>query len=102
MSNYIGEFYEGVITSVTSFGFFVELKNVYVDGLVHVSSFGNDYFQFESDKFRWIGERTRRIFQVGDDIKVKVMAVDIDEHKIDFELVGQVGSKRKAKRRRKQ
>lgn len=102
MSNHIGEIHEGVITGVTSFGFFVELKNVYVDGLVHVSSFGNDYFRFESDKFRWIGERTRRIFQVGDDVKVRVMAVDIDEHKIDFELEEKAASGGKGRRRRRQ
>ncbi|MFC1664452.1 ribonuclease R [Pseudomonadota bacterium] len=102
MSNHIGEVYAGVITSVTSFGFFVELKNVYVDGLVHVSSFGNDYFRFEADKLRWIGERTRRIFQVGDDVKVKVMAVDIDEHKIDFALEQKAISAGKRRRKRKQ
>ncbi|MDF1762070.1 MAG: ribonuclease R [Oleibacter sp.] len=82
----VGEDFEGTITAVTGFGLFVELKDVYVEGLVHISTLQNDYYQFDSVKHRLIGERTRRSFRLGDRIWVRVMGVDLDERKVDFEL----------------
>ncbi len=82
----VGEVFEGVISAVTGFGLFVELKDVYVEGLVHVSSLGNDYYHFDAVKHRMTGERTSRSFRLGDSLWVMVTAVDLDERKIDFEL----------------
>ncbi len=82
----VGDVFEGVISAVTGFGLFVELKDVYVEGLVHVSSLQNDFYQFDSVKHRLIGERTRRSFRLGDSLWVQVTGVDLDERKVDFEL----------------
>ncbi len=82
----VGEDFEGVISAVTGFGLFVELKDVYVEGLVHVSTLQNDYYQFDAVKHRLVGERTRRSFRLGDNIWVRVVGVDLDDRKIDFEL----------------
>ncbi|MAD47231.1 MAG: ribonuclease R [Oceanospirillaceae bacterium] len=86
ISDRIGEEFEGVITAVTGFGLFVELKDVYVEGLVHVSHLANDYYHFDSVKHRLIGERTRRSFRLGDKLWVRVAGVDLDDRKVDFEL----------------
>ena len=82
----VGEDFEGVISAVTGFGLFVELKNVYVEGLVHVSTLQNDYYQFDPIKHRLTGERTRRSFRLGDTIWVRVMSVELDDRKVNFEL----------------
>lgn len=86
ISDRVGEEFEGVITAVTGFGLFVELKDVYVEGLVHISSLQNDYYQFDPVKHRLTGERTRRSFRLGDKLYVRVVGVDLDERKVDFEL----------------
>ena len=85
MLDKVGNEYEGKITTVTGFGLFVELKNVYVEGLVHVSTLQNDYYQFDAIKHRLIGERTRRSFRLGDTIWVRVVGVDLDDRKVNFE-----------------
>ena len=82
----VGEDYEGLITAVTAFGMFVELKDVYVEGLVHVSTLQNDYYAYDQVKHRLVGERTRRSFRLGDHIWVKVVSVNLDDRKVDFEL----------------
>merc|ERR1711879_429120 len=82
----VGEVFEGVISAVTGFGLFVELKDVYVEGLVHISSLQNDYYQFDPVRHRLTGERTRRSFRLGDGLWVQVTGVDLDERKVDFEL----------------
>lgn len=87
MLNKIGYEYEGRITNITGFGMFVRLQNVYVEGLIHISALGNDYYHFEPDKQRMIGERTNTCYRLGDVLRVKVAKVDLDEKKIDFELV---------------
>jgi ribonuclease R len=86
MQQHVGDEFDGIITGVTQFGIFVELSEVYVDGLVHITALGNDYFLFEPKSHRLIGERTRTIFRLGDKLRVRVMRVDLDEAKIDFEL----------------
>lgn len=82
----IGEVFEGVVSAVTGFGLFVELKEVYVEGLVHISTLSNDFYHFDPVRHRLTGERTRRNFRLGDSLWVQVMRVDLDERKIDFEL----------------
>ena len=97
MQDKVGEVFEGLITSVTGFGLFVELRDIYVEGLVHVSSLGKDYFHFDAVKHRLLGERTKTVYRLADPVTVKVMRVDLDEKKIDFELVETVAAQ--AKRR---
>jgi ribonuclease R len=87
MLDKIGETYAGIITSVTSFGIFVELQAIYVEGLVHVTALGNDYYRYDPAKHRLLGDRTNQIYRLGDLITVKVVQVNLDERKIDFELV---------------
>lgn len=86
ISDRVGEEFEGVISAVTGFGLFVELSEVYVEGLVHVSSLANDYYHFDAQKHRLVGERTRRSFRLGDKLWVRVTGVSLDDRKVDFEL----------------
>ncbi len=86
MMEHIGGEFDGVISGVTNFGIFVELVDIYIDGLVHVTALGNDYFQYEQGKHRLLGERTRKSFRLGDKVRVRVMRVDLDGARIDFEL----------------
>lgn len=86
MQDKIGEIYEGVITGVTHFGIFVELKEIFIEGLVHVSQLGREYFQYDAVKHRMIGDVTRQSYQLGQSVKVKVVRVDLEDKKIDFEL----------------
>lgn len=86
MMEHVGAEFDGIISGVTSFGLFVELSEVYVDGLVHITSLGNDYFHYDPVHHRLLGERTRRVFRLGDRLRVRVVRVDLDEAKIDFEL----------------
>ncbi|MEK1906033.1 MAG: ribonuclease R, partial [Pseudomonas sp.] len=86
MKDRVGETFEGVITAVTGFGLFVELKDIYVEGLVHVSALPGDYYHFDPVHHRLAGERSGRSFRLGDSVEVKVMRVDLDERKIDFEM----------------
>jgi ribonuclease R len=86
MKDRVGETFSGVITAVTGFGLFVELKDIYVEGLVHVTALPGDYYHFDPVHHRLAGERSGRSFRLGDSVEVKVMRVDLDERKIDFEL----------------
>jgi ribonuclease R len=86
MLDKIGEEFDGVISGVTSFGMFVELANT-VEGMVHVSYMTDDYYHYHEKQYAMIGERTGRIFRLGDEVKVRVTQVNVDERSIDFELV---------------
>ena len=86
MLDKVGETFEGIITAVTSFGVFVELKDIYVEGLIHVTGLSNDYYHFDPAHHRLMGERTGRIYRLADPIQVRVARVDLDERKIDFVL----------------
>jgi len=86
MADKIGEQYEGMISSVTNFGMFVELENT-VEGLIHVSYMTDDYYHFDEQSFAMIGERTGNVYRIGETVKVEVIDVNIDERSIDFELV---------------
>lgn len=93
----VGETFSGVIAAVTGFGLFVELVDIYVEGLVHVSSLASDYYHFDAVKQRLVGERTGTSFQLGDSVIVQVMRVSLDDKKIDLELIeGSSRSKRRA------
>lgn len=87
MMDKVGEAFPGVITGVTSFGFFVELKDIYAEGLVHISTLPNDYYRFDPAKHTIYGERSGRRFRLGDAVPVCVARVDLDECQIDFVLV---------------
>lgn len=82
----VGESFPGVITAVTGFGLFVELIDIYVEGLVHVTALPGDYYQFDALHHRLTGERSGRSFRLGDTVEVIVARVDLDERKIDFEM----------------
>ena len=86
MMDKIGETFEGTISSVTSFGLFIELDEIYVEGLVHVTGLKNDYYHFDPIKHRLTGERMGKVYRLADRIRVQVVRVDLDERKIDFEL----------------
>ncbi len=86
MKDRVGETFPGVITAVTGFGLFVELKDIYVEGLVHVTALPGDYYHFDPVHHRLAGERSGRNFRLGDSVEVRVMRVDLDERKIDFEM----------------
>lgn len=83
----IGEEFEGMVSGVTSFGLFVELDYGRINGLVHVTGLPNDYYHFDPVAHRMKGERRGQVFQLADRVKVRVLAVNLDERKIDFELV---------------
>lgn len=86
MSDKIGEEYTGIISSVTSFGLFVELENT-VEGLVHVSYMTDDYYHYSDRHHALIGEMTGKVFRIGDEVNIKVMNVNMEEHVVDFVLV---------------
>ncbi len=95
MLDKIGEDFTGIISAVTGFGFFVELAEIYVEGLVHISNLGQDYFHFDPTSHQLKGERSNVNFRLGDSVKVKVVRVDLDEKKIDFELVKKESASKK-------
>ncbi|MBW3516819.1 ribonuclease R [Shewanella sp. NKUCC01_JLK] len=98
MQDHVGDTFEAVIASVTSFGLFVRLNELFIDGLVHISSLGSDYYQFDPMRQRLIGEHTGQVYQVGDPATVKVAAVNLDDRQIDLVMLGDdgKGGKRKA------
>lgn len=86
MLDKIGEEYDGVISSVTSFGLFVELENT-IEGLVHVSFMGDDYYYYSAQHQALIGEMTGKVYRIGEAVKVKVTNVNVEERTIDFNLI---------------
>ena len=101
MLDKVGESYWGVITGVNSFGVFVELTDLYVTGLVHVTSLDYDYFHFDPVGHRLTGERSGKTYRLGDTIFVKVAAVNLDDRKIDFALGDAPAGKQRGKGRRR-
>ncbi|MCL6415644.1 ribonuclease R [Aestuariirhabdus sp. Z084] len=99
MQSHIGETYPGVVTAVTGFGLFVELEDIFVEGLVHVTGLSNDYYHFDPAHQRLTGERSGVSYRLGDELMVKVVRVDLDEKKIDFELADGKPPKRGKKSR---
>ncbi|ARJ42308.1 ribonuclease R [Pantoea alhagi] len=94
MQDQVGNTFTGVIASVTGFGFFVRLNDLFIDGLVHVSTLDNDYYRFDAVGQRLIGESGGRTYRLGDTVEVRVEAVHMDERKIDFALISSQRSPR--------
>ncbi len=88
MLYHIGEIYDGVISGVTGWGFYVELPNT-IEGLVHVSSLEGDYFVFDEENYRLTGEITRREYSLGQKVRVRVAGADVENRTIDFVLAGE-------------
>jgi len=101
MMDKIGEVFEGTITSVTGFGLFVELDKIYVEGLIHVTSLEHDYYHFDASHHRLVGERTGQVFRLGDHIVASVSKVNLEDKKIDFDLVTAQRTPRKTASRKK-
>ncbi|MEK4701049.1 ribonuclease R [Solibacillus sp. FSL R7-0668] len=97
MSDKVGEEFVGIVSSITNFGMFIELENT-VEGLVHISNMTDDYYRFEERHLMMIGERTGRQFRIGDEVKIRVSNVVIEESSVDFEIVGMVGNARPTRR----
>jgi ribonuclease R len=87
LQDHVGSEHEGIIAAVTGFGMFVELQDLYIEGLVHITALPQDFYQFDQAHQRLIGERTRRVFQLGDSLQVQVLAVNLDQRKIDLGVV---------------
>lgn len=85
MKDKLGETFQGVISHVTSFGFFVELADVFVEGLVLISSLIDDYYHFEEERYRIIGARTRKTFRIGDSVLVRVVLADVASNRLHLE-----------------
>lgn len=88
MQDRVGEEFEGSVSAVVPFGLFVALDNVFIEGLVHISELGADYFHHEEGKHRLVGERSGRIYRLADRIRIQVVRVDLDNTRIEFRLAG--------------
>lgn len=86
MLSRVGEVFTGRISSVVGFGLFIELHDYFVEGLVHISSLPGDYYRFEPEKQRLVGERSGRSYRLGDDVEIIVSRVNLEDRKIDFDL----------------
>jgi len=86
MVDKIGKIYSGIITSVTAFGFFVELTEVFVEGLVRISSITDDYYIFIETEYKLQGQRRHRVFKIGDTVKIRVASVDLAKRQISLTL----------------
>ena len=86
MRDHLGSVFTGSVSSVTNFGMFVSLDDLYVEGLVHISELGKDYFHFDATKHQLLGERTGQRYRLGDRVQVRVVKVDMESTKIDFVL----------------
>ncbi len=87
MKDKVGEIFDGVISGVTAFGFFVELKDIFVEGLVRVTSLHDDYYHYHEEQYCLRGERTHKTFRIGDEVKVRMDRVDVERRHIDFGLI---------------
>ena len=97
MERHLGDEFSGTVSGVTSFGIFVLLDDVFVDGLVHVNSMTDDYYIFHPDRYMLVGERSHRTFRLGDRLEIQVARVDKEELFIDFTIVGSEKASRKAR-----
>jgi ribonuclease R len=102
LSDHVGDDFDGTISAVAKFGFFVQLEGVLVEGLVHVSSLVGDYYQFDRGEQCLFGERGNETFGLGDVVTVKVAGVDVDERKVDLELLSHSPIARQRSKKRKQ
>jgi len=101
MQDKVGETYDGFVSGVTPFGLFVELASVFVEGLVHVSTLGDDFYEHVEGQHCLRGRRTRRVFRVGDPVTVQVAGVSIERRQIDFVIAGMDAGTNQWRRRRR-
>lgn len=87
MKDKIGEIFSGKISRITTFGVFVILNDLYIEGMIHVSDLGEDYFNYRADLMAMVGERSGLMYRIGDEITIKVASADLDSRKIDFVLL---------------
>lgn len=87
MQDHIGAEFDGVIAAVTNFGLFVRLNDLHIDGLVHISNLDNDYYHYDNERHLLIGENSRRVYRLGDKVRIRVRSVNLDERKIDLTLL---------------
>ena len=92
MRDHLGQEYAGTITGVANFGLFIQLENLFVEGMVHVTELGGDYFQYDEARQELRGERTGIRHRLGDRLHVLVSRVDLDARKIEFSLVKSIGA----------
>lgn len=92
MSDKVGQEFGGLVSGVTAFGLFVELTDIFVEGLIHVSSLHDDYYTFEEKKHRLVGGRTGKTFTIADPVRVRVGKVDLERKRVDFELIREKGA----------
>jgi len=100
LQDHVGDEFNGVISAVTGFGLFVELEDLYIEGLVHITALPGDYYNFNASHQRLTGERSGRSFQLGGSVRVQVARVDLDDKKIDLELVDSQPPRKKPAARR--
>ena len=87
MQDHVGQEFDGVISSVTGFGLFVRLNDLFIDGLVHISTLDNDYYQFDLSKQRLIGENSGMVYRIGDKVRIRVEAVSLEQRQVDFSMI---------------
>ena len=86
MKPYVGDVFQAKISGVTNFGIFVQLDNS-VEGLAHISTLIDDFYQFQPESYSLIGEHTRKVYRLGQDIKVRLTRVSVEDRQIDFEVM---------------
>jgi ribonuclease R len=99
MQERIGEEYDGLVSGVVDFGLFVQLVGLQVDGLLHVSALGQDYFTRDRSGFRIVGRNSGKVYKLGDRLRVRVANVSLDDRRVDFELAGATESRPRSNRR---
>ncbi|EHU1491931.1 ribonuclease R [Acinetobacter baumannii] len=90
MQQHLGDEFIGIVSAVTEFGLFVTLKDLYVDGMIHISQLGDDFFIYDQASQNLIGQNRGQVFGLGDEVKIQVAGVNLEERKIDFQLIKQV------------
>jgi ribonuclease R len=100
MQDRVGEEFPGIVSGVTDFGLFVQLEGLQVDGLLHVSALGEEYFARDSSGLRMVGRNSGRVFKLGDRLRVRVINVSLDERRVDFEMAEAPASGRRTRRPR--
>jgi ribonuclease R len=87
MQDRVGEEFDGSVSSVVPFGLFVALDDIFIEGLLHISDLGSDYFHYDETRHTLMGERTGKQFRLSDRVKVQLVRVDMATNKIDFRLI---------------
>ena len=97
----IGQVFEGLVSGVSKWGLFVELKGNKCEGLVRYEDLPGDYYYLDDDNFRVIGQETGRVIQLGDEVRVVVKSVDLFKHKMDFEMLADMPTPKKSKQKKR-